>query len=126
VAQFVVVDQVLVAKRDANHTLHHQRLDLVLDERWIARIGEAASQPTGQPDHTVGGAEKQRTGVRRHASAVERGHHRAPFNACKLKQARITLCRHRETPLLSVRPLLQKNFRRFRGPVHISSMRNAG
>jgi hypothetical protein len=75
---------------------------------WIARIGEAASQPTGQPDHTVGGAEKQRTGVRRHASAVERGHHRAPFNACKLKQARITLCRHRETPLLSVRPLFEE------------------
>jgi hypothetical protein len=107
-------------------TLHHQRLDLVLDERWIARIGEAASQPTGQPDHTVGGAEKQRTGVRRHASAVERGHHRAPFNACKLKQARITLCRHRETPLLSVRPLLQKNFRRFRGPVHLPCVRNPG
>jgi hypothetical protein len=33
VAQFVVVDQVLVAKRDTDHTLHHQRLDLVLDER---------------------------------------------------------------------------------------------
>jgi hypothetical protein len=53
-AQFVVVDQVLLAKRDADHTLHHQRLNLVFDEGRIARVSEATDQPTGQPDHAVG------------------------------------------------------------------------
>jgi hypothetical protein len=110
----------------SDDTLHHQRLDLVLDERRIARVGEAAGQPTGQPDHPVGSAEKHRTGIRRYPPAVERGHQRAPFHACKLEQARITLCQHRVAPLLSVRPLLQKNFRRFRAPVHLPSVRNAG
>jgi hypothetical protein len=105
-----MVDQVLIAKRDADHTLHHQRLNLVFDEGRIARVGEAAGQPTGQPDHAVGSAEKQRTSIRGHPPAVERSHHCAPFHACKLEQARITLCWHREDPLLSVRPLLQKTF----------------
>jgi hypothetical protein len=126
VAQFVVVDQVLVAKRDANDTPHHQRLDLVLDQRRIARVGEAAGQPTGQPDPPVGSAEKHCTGIRRYPPAVKRSHYCAPFHACKLKQARITLCQHRVAPLLSVSPLLQKNFRRYRGPVHLSSVRNSG
>jgi hypothetical protein len=30
-----MVDQVLIAKRDADHTLHHQRLNLVFDEGRI-------------------------------------------------------------------------------------------
>jgi hypothetical protein len=44
-AQFVVIDEILVAERDANDTLHHQRLDLMLDEDRIARIGEAVCSP---------------------------------------------------------------------------------
>jgi hypothetical protein len=33
---------------------------------------------------------------------------------------------HRGTPLLRQKPLLQKNFRRFRAPVHLFSVRYAG
>jgi hypothetical protein len=49
-AQFIVVAEVLVAQRDADHALHHQRVDVVFDKVWIARIGEASGQTPGQSD----------------------------------------------------------------------------
>ena len=47
VAQFVVVDQILVAECDADDALHHQRLDVVFDKIGIAHIGEASGQTPG-------------------------------------------------------------------------------
>ena len=70
-----MVDHVLVAERDADDTLHHQRLDLVLDERRLTRVGEAAGQPTGQPDHPVGSASSQ------HAIASASTHRYAPLDS---------------------------------------------
>jgi hypothetical protein len=126
VAEFVVVDQVLVAERDADDALHDQRLDLVFDQVRLAGIAEARRETLDQTDGAVGGAEQQRTGVRGDPPAVERGHHGTALHACKLEQRRATLCRHRGAPLLSVKPLSQKNFRRFGGPVHLPNVRNAG
>jgi hypothetical protein len=125
-AQLVMVDQVLVSQRNANHALHHQRFDRVLHQGRIAVVREAGRQSPGQSDHPVRRPQQQRPGIRGDPPAVKRGDHRAPFHACKLEQARVTLCRHRGTPPLSAKALLQKNFRRFGAPMHLSPVRNAG
>ena len=124
--QFVMVDQVFVTERYTNDPLHHQGLDRMLDECWIARVGEAASQTPGQSDNPVRCPQKQRSRVRGDPATIECRNHRTSLNACKIKQVRVTLCLHRGSPLLAVKPLLQKNFRSFRGPVHPIRVRKAG
>ena len=96
--QFVVVDQILVAQGNAKNPLPDQRRHGVLDQILGAMIGETVGIPLDQPDHPVGGAEQHGTGVRGHLAAVEPGHHRASFDACKAKQIRATLCLHRALP----------------------------
>ena len=98
VAQLVVVDQILVAQRNPNHPLPDQARYRVLDQLRRAVVPEAVGKPRDQPDRPVGGAEQQRPGIRGHPAAVEPGHHRAPFDACKAKQIRATLCLHRAPP----------------------------
>ena len=71
VAELVVVDQVLVAERDAEHALADQRRDLVLDPLRHARVAEAGGEAPDQADRPVGGAEQQRAGVRGDRAAVE-------------------------------------------------------
>ena len=46
VAQLVVVDQVFVAERDAEHALRHHRRNTVLDLRLGPAIDEAAGKPS--------------------------------------------------------------------------------
>ena len=121
-----MVNQVLVAERDADDALHHQGLDIVLDKGRIAMILKAGGQPPGQADHPVGGAQQQRASFGGDPPAVERSHHRTAFHAWKFKQRRVTLCRHRGTPLLSDKALSQKNFRSIRAPMHMTPVRDPG
>ena len=98
-AQLVVVDQILVAQRDPEHSLAHQPGYRMLDQFHRAMIGEAAGKPFDQPDLPVGGAEQHRPGLRGHLAAVKPGHHRTPFDWRKTKQIRATLCPHRASPV---------------------------
>jgi hypothetical protein len=125
-AELVVVVQVLVAERDADGALHHQGLHRVLDVGRVAAVLEAGGQPAGQAKHPVGGPQQQGAGVGRHRPAGKRRHHRTACDGCKCKPLRVTLCRHRGPPLLSDKALLQKNFRRFRAPMHLLRVRYAG
>ena len=126
VAQLIVVDEILVAERDAEHPLRDHGLDGVLDLRRGATVGEARREPTHHMDHPIGRAEQERTGVRGDLAAVERGHHSAPLDHFKPEQVAATLCRHRGAPLQRVKALSQKNFPAFRAPMHLSSVRNPG
>ncbi len=112
VAQLVVVDEVLVAQREAADALHQQGLDGVLDELLTAPVGEAPRQPLDQADRPVRGPQQQRTRVRGHLATVERRHHLAPFDGFKSEQIAATLCRHRGTPPDRLKPLSQKSYRR--------------
>jgi hypothetical protein len=98
VAQLVVVDQILVAQGQPKHPLTDQAPDGVLDQIGITVIGEAVGKPLDQPDLLIGGAEQHRPGLRSHRAAVKRGDHLAPFDGCKPKQIRATLCLHRDSP----------------------------
>ena len=59
VAQLIVIDQVLVAKREAEDALAQQVGNSVGDAVGQPQIAEAFGQPLGQPDRAVGGTEQQ-------------------------------------------------------------------
>jgi hypothetical protein len=126
VPQLVVVDQILVAERDAEDALADQRGDRVLDPLRVAGIAEAGGEAPDQADRPIGGAEQQRAGIGGDRPAVEAGDHRAARDRCKLEQRRATLRRHRGPPLRRRKALSQKNFRRLRAPMHLRLVRNAG
>ena len=83
VTKLVVIVQVLVAERDAEHALPDQRGDRMLDEPRVPRVLEASGKPADQIEPSVGGAEQQPAGVGRQRAAVELGHHRASFDPSK-------------------------------------------
>ena len=99
VPQLVVVDQVLVAERDAEHALPHHRLDRVLDLRLGAVVTETRREPCRQADRPIGHAEQQPAGIRGDLAAVECGHHLTARDHFITEQVAATLCRHRGTPL---------------------------
>ena len=121
-----MVVQVLVAQRDADDALHEQGFEPVLGVGLVMTILEAGGETAGQAENPVGGTQQKRTCVRRHGAAVEDSNHGAAFDGCKSQQVCATLCRHRGSPLLSDKALLQKNFRLFRAPMHMIRVRNAG
>ena len=98
VAQLVVVDQILVTQGNPEHPLTHQARHRVLDEIGRPVIGETTGKALDQPELSIGGPEQHCTGLRGHPTTVEGCHHRPPFNWCKAKQIRATLCLHRDSP----------------------------
>ena len=54
VAQLIMVDQILVAERDAEHPLRHHGLDRVLDLRLGAAVGKTGREPPDQADRPIG------------------------------------------------------------------------
>ena len=109
-AQLVVVDQILVTQRDAEHTLPNQRRNLMLDQVLATSVMEATRKPRHQSDRSIGPSQKQRSGIRGDRPTVERRHHRASFNSCESKQIRATLCRHRGALRVGDKSLLHNNF----------------
>jgi hypothetical protein len=126
IPQLVVVVQVLVAERQAEHALADQRAHRMLDQHRRTRIAEAGREPIDQPDCSVRGAQQQRTGIRRDRPTIKRRDHAAPCDACKSKQIRATLCRHRGPPAKLVKSFSQNNFLRFSAPMHLPGVRDPG
>ena len=84
-AQFIVVDQVLVAKRDADDALRYQRLHAVLYEVTVAAVFEARSQPARQTKDAIGGSQQHGAGIGGDPATVKRGDDRAAFDGCKIE-----------------------------------------
>src|SRR5712691_3814206 len=61
-------------------------------------VGETAGEPCDQPNRPVARPEQQGARIRGHLAAVERAHHRMPFDRYKAEQIRATLCLHRASP----------------------------
>jgi hypothetical protein len=126
VATPVVVEHVLIPQRQAKDPLADHGRDLVLDLIRRAPILKTAGEAFDEPDRLVRGAQQQRAGVRGHRPAVECRHHAAPLNHSKVELRCATVCRHRGALLHRVKSLLQKSYRRYRAPTHLSSVRNTG
>jgi hypothetical protein len=118
--QLIMVDEILVSQRDPKHPLGHHRRNAVLDQRLGTPVIKAGGEPVHQPDRPIGRAEEQRPGIGCDLAAVEPCHHPAAFDHFITEQVAATLCRHRGTPLLRFNSLSQKNYRRFRAPMHLS------
>ena len=93
--QFVVVVQILIAKRNSKHPLADQRHHLVLNKFRTPHIVKARRKPIHHPDGAIRRAQQQRSGIRRDRARVKRRDHCAAFHGAKFKQFRATLCRHR-------------------------------
>ncbi len=105
VPQVIVVDQIFVAERDAEHPLRYHRLDAVLDLRLDATVGKTGGEPPDQTDRPIGRAEQQPAGVRGGVAAIECGHDLAALDHFITEQVAATLCRHRGAPLRQPKPL---------------------
>jgi hypothetical protein len=97
-----VIVQILVARRDAQYALTHQGANRVLHQFGPAVITETPGEPIDQPDRFIGACEQQRTAIGADRAAVERGHHAPAFDPRKFHLLWVTLCLHRESPVLSL------------------------
>jgi hypothetical protein len=111
VAQLVVVNQVLIAERDAEHPLRHHGRDAVLDLRLGTAIGKAGRKPRDQANRPVGRTQQQRPRVRGDLAAVERRDHPPALDPFITEQIAVTLCRHRGAPPHQPNCLSQKSYR---------------
>ena len=125
-AQLVMVVEILVSERDAEHALANERRHGVLDQVRAAGIHKAGCKAPNQADDAVGRPKQQRTCIGGDRPAVESRLHPTAFNGCKTKQVCATLRRHRGEPLQEAKALLQNNFHSFRAPMHLLSVRNPG
>ena len=90
-----MVVQVFIAEREGEHALADQGLDRVLEQSWVAPVGETAGHPTDQPEAAIQPPQQQPSGIRCDDSAIEPGHNLVPFNRFKFEQCWATLCLHR-------------------------------
>ena len=83
VAQLVMVIEVLVSQRDPRDPLRHQGIERVLHETGIAVVRKAGRHLAEETHGPLELPEQQRSGVRRHRSAVEPGGHLPPLAPLK-------------------------------------------
>ena len=110
-AQLVVVVEVLIAERNREHPLTHQRHDLVLDQLRAPLVVKARRKPIHHSDRTIRRSQQQRSSIRGHQAAIKSGFHRAAFDDSKIKAFCATLCRHRGSPRIIRKLLLHNYFR---------------
>jgi hypothetical protein len=94
-----MVDEVLIAERNAEHALADEGRKCVLDQVRITSILKTGGEALDQVDGTIGGSEQQGPGIGGDHSPCERGHHRASFDRCRDELFGPTLCGHRGAPL---------------------------
>jgi hypothetical protein len=71
VRELIVIDEVLIAERDADDALADQRAHRMLNQRRHPSITQAGRETTDEPDRPVCLPEQQRTGIRRDRAAAE-------------------------------------------------------
>ena len=111
VAQRLMVVEVLVAERDGEYPLPHQRRHRMFDVRLRSSIDKAGRQPIHQPDRPIRCTQQQPARVRSDRTAVKPRDHFAAFNRFKSKTIRDTLCGHRGSLRIRRKSFSQNNFR---------------
>jgi hypothetical protein len=116
VTKLVVIVQVFVAERDAEHALPDERGDRVFDEPWVSRVAETSRKPPNQIQTSIRSAQQQAARLRGQRDAVELGHHGAAFDPSKRARFCATLHLHRAAFPNRRKPLSQNNFCLIRRP----------
>ena len=94
VTKLIVIVQVFIAERQAEHALADQGLDRVLEQPRITTVRETGCHPPDQPEAAIQSPQKQRSRIRCDGSATEPGHHFLALDGFKFEQRRGTLCLH--------------------------------
>jgi hypothetical protein len=100
--QVVVVVEVLITERQAEHPLPDQSLERMHGEERAAMIAEARGKSIDEADRLVRLAQQQSPRVRGHQPAVEIRHNPPPASPSKLHLCRATLRQHRSPLRISV------------------------
>ena len=106
-----MIVEILVAESDRKHPLAHQRRHAVLDQVRLTYVVETPCKSIDHSDRSIRRSQQQRSRIRRHQAAIERGFHRAIFDISKIKAFRATLCRHRGSRRIPRKSLQHNNFR---------------
>ncbi len=124
-AQRVMVDEILVAEREAKHTLADQGRDAVFGAQRITPIPKAGRKPINEPDRTIRGAHQQRARIRRDRAAVKPATTAVPRQVQKPLHPRYTVSASGISSTIG-KSLQHNNFASFRAPMHLILMRYAG
>ena len=120
VAQLVVIVQVLVAQRDAEHPLRRPACrPRARSAPACARSREARGKPSISPIARSVAPSSSAPASEVIAPPSNAATTARPSTGANSNSIRATLCRHRGTPLLQQKSLSQKNFRRFGAPMHL-------
>ena len=111
VPQVVVIDEVLVAKRDAEYALADHRARGVLDQTLVAPIAEAGGKTADDADRGVRLGQQQHAGVRGERAAAEISHNCAVLDPSEIERIPSTVCRHRGASFPQLKSFSQNNFR---------------
>ena len=106
--QVVVVDEVLVAERQAEDALPHQAPHPMGDESGMTPIAKARGEPVNEPDGPIRRAEKKSPGIRGHAPAIELRHEFTASRSSERHPGRATVCGHRGPPSVQAQLVLAK------------------
>ena len=116
VTKLVVIVQVFVAERDAEHALPDERGHRVLDEPLVSRVAETSRKPPNQIHTPIRGAQQQAAGVRCQRAAIELGHHWTALDPSKRARFCATLRLHRAASPNWRKSFSQNNFCLIRRP----------
>ena len=108
VPQVVVVDEVLVAKRQAEDALSHQAPHPMGDESGIPAIAKARGEPVHKPNGLIRRTEKKSPGLRGHAPAIECSDELAAARSSEPHPGRATVCGHRGASSVRAQLVLAK------------------
>jgi hypothetical protein len=126
VAQFVVIDQILVAQRNPEHALSDQRPDLMINQFRRAAVGKTLGKPFDQSDRPVRPLSSKAPASEVILAAVKPGPQRhAPRRVESRIGPRYTLSAS-GLPLALRQTVGPTRFSQIPGPMHLSWVRNAG
>ena len=126
VTKLVVIVEVFVAERNAEHALPDERGDRVLDEPRVSRVTKTSRNPANQAQTLVGGAQQQAARVGRQRAAVELRHNGPTLDPSKHAPFCATLRLHRAASPIQRKSFSQNNFCLIRRPDALPSLRNGG
>jgi hypothetical protein len=125
-AQLLMVDEILIAQRQAEHPLRDQGLHLMHHIGAMAPVAKAARKAIDEPDGLVRLPEQEGASIRGHHPAIEIRDHPASARSSEIDLVRATLCLHRGATSNRHNSFSQNKFTPSEAPMRLRRVRNAG
>jgi hypothetical protein len=126
VPRVIVVDQVFVAKGDAEHPLCHHGLDRVLDLRLGTVVDKAGGAPPQETDRPIVAPTSSPPASEVLSPPSDAATTWRPSTTSYPNRSRLHCVGIGGAPLRQLKSLWQKSYARFRAPMHLLAVRNPG